>query len=137
MFDTRFTIRSIIYFFFFFLMIRRPPRSTLFPYTTLFRSLYGLAFTHRGGGGDVLVEAIVQDLRKSVDGLGAARGRRGLGDDEIRFTDPNSGDTFFGRRQRGADTRNGSGSPRTEGDLLNERSSRYIRMNEAHGAPPP
>src|SRR5204862_6724943 len=26
-------------FFFFFLMIRRPPRSTLFPYTTLFRSL--------------------------------------------------------------------------------------------------
>src|SRR5262245_65046943 len=25
-------------FFFFFLMIRRPPRSTLFPYTTLFRS---------------------------------------------------------------------------------------------------
>src|SRR2546429_1430901 len=27
-----------MYFFFFFLMIRRPPRSTLFPYTTLFRS---------------------------------------------------------------------------------------------------
>src|SRR5260221_10449004 len=25
--------------FFFFLMIRRPPRSTLFPYTTLFRSI--------------------------------------------------------------------------------------------------
>src|SRR5438477_13113833 len=29
----------LIFFFFFFLMIRRPPRSTLFPYTTLFRSL--------------------------------------------------------------------------------------------------
>src|SRR5256886_16407952 len=29
--------------FFFFLMIRRPPRSTLFPYTTLFRSLVVLA----------------------------------------------------------------------------------------------
>src|SRR5258708_31317617 len=28
-------------------MIRRPPRSTLFPYTTLFRSLYNLAFTDR------------------------------------------------------------------------------------------
>src|SRR2546430_7684449 len=26
--------------FFFFLMIRRPPRSTLFPYTTLFRSMF-------------------------------------------------------------------------------------------------
>src|SRR3989440_12831889 len=29
-----------VFFFFFFLMIRRPPRSTLFPYTTLFRSPY-------------------------------------------------------------------------------------------------
>src|SRR2546430_15481725 len=29
---------DLLYFFFFFLMIRRPPRSTLFPYTTLFRS---------------------------------------------------------------------------------------------------
>src|SRR5712672_4363435 len=29
------------FFFFFFLMIRRPPRSTLFPYTTLFRSPAG------------------------------------------------------------------------------------------------
>src|SRR2546430_12695544 len=27
---------------FFFLMIRRPPRSTLFPYTTLFRSLFSM-----------------------------------------------------------------------------------------------
>src|SRR5438034_11228397 len=30
--------RSISFFLFFFLMLRRPPRSTLFPYTTLFRS---------------------------------------------------------------------------------------------------
>src|SRR2546427_4966929 len=29
-----------LFLFFFFLMIRRPPRSTLFPYTTLFRSNY-------------------------------------------------------------------------------------------------
>src|SRR5256885_13503851 len=29
-------------FFFFFLMIRRPPRSTLFPYTTLFRSVLAM-----------------------------------------------------------------------------------------------
>src|SRR5256885_12410209 len=33
----------LCFFFFFFLMIRRPPRSTLFPYTTLFRSV-GLRF---------------------------------------------------------------------------------------------
>src|SRR5256885_16235630 len=32
--------RVLRLFFFFFLMIRRPPRSTLFPYTTLFRSVY-------------------------------------------------------------------------------------------------
>src|SRR2546426_7930993 len=35
----------ILSFFFFFLMIRRPPRSTLFPYTTLFRSLFILIFS--------------------------------------------------------------------------------------------
>src|SRR5574343_359594 len=42
--------------FFFFLMIRRPPRSTLFPYTTLFRSIANVARetrtlrrSHRGG----------------------------------------------------------------------------------------
>src|SRR2546430_17393257 len=29
----------VVFYSFFFLMIRRPPRSTLFPYTTLFRSL--------------------------------------------------------------------------------------------------
>src|SRR2546425_11797698 len=31
-------LSTLLRFFFFFLMIRRPPRSTLFPYTTLFRS---------------------------------------------------------------------------------------------------
>src|SRR2546422_2766833 len=44
----------LLFFFFFFLMIRRPPRSTLFPYTTLFRSrvhgflLYARAESRRG-----------------------------------------------------------------------------------------
>src|SRR2546425_321054 len=33
-----FDLGYTLVFFFFFLMIRRPPRSTLFPYTTLFRS---------------------------------------------------------------------------------------------------
>src|SRR5258708_22552507 len=50
--------------FFFFLMIRRPPRSTLFPYTTLFRSLREFAGSDgeriRGGGGEfVLVHKLV------------------------------------------------------------------------------
>src|SRR5216683_898184 len=34
----------ILFRFFFFLMIRRPPRSTLFPYTTLFRPCGGVGF---------------------------------------------------------------------------------------------
>src|ERR1043165_5247097 len=38
-----------VFFFVFFLMIRRPPRSTLFPYTTLFRSLPGWS-SFAGGG---------------------------------------------------------------------------------------
>src|SRR6266542_1493256 len=39
----RFTLTS---FFFFLLMLRRPPRSTLFPYTTLFRSPAGARIAH-------------------------------------------------------------------------------------------
>src|SRR3989441_7351361 len=36
-------------------MIRRPPRSTLFPYTTLFRSLFGLEPAFRSGGAGIRV----------------------------------------------------------------------------------
>src|SRR5690242_20806120 len=36
----------LFFIFFFFLMIRRPPRSTLFPYTTLFRSFLGRTGTN-------------------------------------------------------------------------------------------
>src|SRR2546426_3669266 len=39
--------RTIVFLFFFFLMIRRPPRSTLFPYTTLFRSVVTEEAPHR------------------------------------------------------------------------------------------
>src|SRR3712207_7053768 len=39
--------RNVLYLFFF-LMIRRPPRSTLFPYTTLFRSDHGEGFDEHG-----------------------------------------------------------------------------------------
>src|SRR2546426_4785927 len=39
-------VLAFFYFFFFFLMIRRPPRSTLFPYTTLFRSPLGALLVH-------------------------------------------------------------------------------------------
>src|SRR5476651_2825379 len=45
--DFEFFLSSGILIFFFFLMIRRPPRSTLFPYTTLFRSSPGMSSSQR------------------------------------------------------------------------------------------
>src|SRR5206468_5590455 len=59
---------SCFSFFFFFLMIRRPPRSTLFPYTTLFRSTYaGLSLAAAAdqlvlsGGGDLAQTRAIQE----------------------------------------------------------------------------
>src|SRR3712207_8251509 len=57
------TVCSILvgHVFFFFLMIRRPPRSTLFPYTTLFRSSrQGLPRLHGA--------ALVEPLAVTLDG---------------------------------------------------------------------
>src|SRR5258708_39838643 len=48
--------------FFFFLMIRRPPRSTLFPYTTLFRSLSKHEYINAFG-----IDAWRQSVRNSVN----------------------------------------------------------------------
>src|SRR5205807_9521735 len=62
---------SSLYFslyFLFFLMIPRPPRSTLFPYTTLFRSNDGAAWYYRGvleaGRADFL--AAIESLTRSL-----------------------------------------------------------------------
>src|SRR5215208_2722152 len=55
-------------FFFFFLMIRRPPRSTLFPYTTLFRSCRDIvAVVIRHDGSHALVQATVPDVPRRED----------------------------------------------------------------------
>src|SRR2546429_5832690 len=80
-----------MYLFFFFLMIRRPPRSTLFPYTTLFRSKfakdydarklrvqigiehvnYGNKFTNRSGPPDWVNETVgrtnILDAEDAID----------------------------------------------------------------------
>src|SRR6202041_3776314 len=50
---------ACVCFFVFFLMIRRPPRSTLFPYTTLFRSRPGI---HLGAEGDLFEIAAAAGL---------------------------------------------------------------------------
>src|SRR5258708_24304859 len=58
--------------FFFFLMIRRPPRSTLFPYTTLFRSwACGVTATHEASADADGVEASL-DLAFQRHRLGLA-----------------------------------------------------------------
>src|SRR5260370_26259913 len=56
----------ILFLLFFFLMIRRPPRSTLFPYTTLFRSLLATtaALVYRQAGYDVTMVRIESKLIK-------------------------------------------------------------------------
>src|SRR5256886_14049245 len=59
----------LIYFFFFFLMIRRPPRSTLFPYTTLFRSRVGVESLHAPQ--QLPVEPVRDRLRVIVREIGA------------------------------------------------------------------
>src|SRR6266480_5210502 len=53
----------VVFFFFFFLMIRRPPRSTLFPYTTLFRSQLGRLEQLPVLGPAVGVAQVVGELR--------------------------------------------------------------------------
>src|SRR5216683_7448450 len=54
--------------FFFFLMIRRPPRSTLFPYTTLFRS-HGVGSPQREQREPQLCARLAVALRPRDDGL--------------------------------------------------------------------
>src|SRR5258708_14416218 len=59
----------VIHVLLFFLMIRRPPRSTLFPYTTLFRSIG--ARTDDGGTKGVFVELGVLEHRGDAHHPGA------------------------------------------------------------------
>src|ERR1035441_9860088 len=72
-----------LFFFFFFLMIRRPPRSTLFPYTSLFRSRYPLCGSFRGArreklgsGRRDLVQPTVQPSKMAILGSPASNFQR-------------------------------------------------------------
>src|SRR2546430_13942847 len=61
-----------MYLFFFFLMIRRPPRSTLFPYTTLFRSagaLLGRIAALATDGRSDRVQALLTSREREIMGL--------------------------------------------------------------------
>src|SRR3712207_7204017 len=78
-------------------MIRRPPRSTLFPYTTLFRSrgdLPGLEVGHVVGvrpvGQDPAVDLRVEGLDPAAQHLGGLGHRRHLHDGDRKSTRLNS-----------------------------------------------
>src|SRR5947199_2844859 len=55
-----------MFYFFFFLMIRRPPRSTLFPYTTLFRSNTQSILRKLTGGMTALLDEIRSVLPQPI-----------------------------------------------------------------------
>src|SRR2546430_1380159 len=88
-----------VFFFFFFLMIRRPPRSTLFPYTTLFRSRRAALFLGRdparradadrvrlrpGAGVALLVHRHLPELRRMESHRRPADGLRGVAGESPR-----------------------------------------------------
>src|SRR6266550_9024809 len=82
------------FFFFFFLMIRRPPRSTLFPYTTLFRSLHAAQLARQLQAS----EADLRDTQERME-LAASAAKLGMwmwdiGRNEIWITD--KGRALFG-----------------------------------------
>src|SRR5258708_40363331 len=86
-------------------MIRRPPRSTLFPYTTLFRSMRGVGLTDVGPGG--AVGADLHLLARPQRAVGAANRQRGGAGVEIARRGAgvrrNRRDRNSRRRRRGVD----------------------------------
>src|SRR2546430_16982482 len=75
-------------------MIRRPPRSTLFPYTTLFRSLEGR-----------LVQPWISELKSTWTRTETARRERKCGVDlsRLTFTHPNGGQELAALSKEGAE----------------------------------
>ena len=81
------------FFVFFFLMVRRPPRSTLFPYTTLFRStaLVTQEMFERAGATSGDTEGLI-DYPRSIAGVDAVAIIRELGNDDFKVSLRSRGD---------------------------------------------
>src|SRR2546429_3581525 len=77
-------VGASLYSFFFFLMIRRPPRSTLFPYTTLFRSAPDVAFVDDDPAGDQRVVGTLDGIAR----VGVEERAVNGGDRLVAFGDP-------------------------------------------------
>src|SRR3989475_8874113 len=87
-------------YYFFFLMIRRPPRSTLFPYTTLFRSLESDSVY-------LFLAGWIYPTDASINIALAQAGKPGVIFPYLEVKDPQ------GRWRRGADARFPSGQDKT------------------------
>src|SRR3712207_8641891 len=85
-------------------MIRRPPRSTLFPYTTLFRSMPGRQAEGDVGGAEAHVEVV--RLADAADGLQRDQHGRRVG--------------AHGHRQR------------VDDDVLGREDRKSTRLNSSH-----
>src|SRR3712207_7218876 len=72
-------------------MIRRPPRSTLFPYTTLFRSdLHRRSHNRRGAPVRLCDLRSAGESTSGLESIGGRRGRRDLRDRDRKSTRLNS-----------------------------------------------
>src|SRR3712207_8778376 len=69
----------VVHYCFFFLMIRRPPRSTLFPYTTLFRSSGHVGGAPRGGAAQHVSRAVELPHRAPIPHHGGRDDAKHLG----------------------------------------------------------
>src|SRR5207253_10403773 len=106
-------------FVFFFLLLRRPPRSTLFPYTTLFRSFRERpagAFDHRAASGrSCPADLAIAALSGAVGGGAAGRGFRDLLCGLDRDLEPTRGPGPISARGRGTAARDGPAAARRGG----------------------
>src|SRR5260370_24053106 len=100
-------------------MIRRPPRSTLFPYTTLFRSLHLPAFF------DDLIRGLLINVRHGADSL----------PDFVAGTDEHGVDQAGSGKLRFADeSAQGFGAPQTAGPLCRETHTDISPLLLSRGA---
>src|SRR2546430_3230486 len=73
-------------------MIRRPPRSTLFPYTTLFRSRKGSAMSDNSQDLDCLAGVRVVDFTQFEAGPSCTEALAWLGAEGVKIENPKTGD---------------------------------------------
>src|SRR2546427_7135357 len=96
-------------------MIRRPPRSTLFPYTTLFRSAGGAVGAVDGAGGGGCGGAGVEGVVVVVAGLAAAPVRAEDHTSELQSQANLACFVLAGRKGEGDGAAGGRGAPESVG----------------------